>query len=331
MRYSPWTSQDAEQVMISRSFITSTCTSSASDGVEATAVRNCTGSWYSASSSFSDRKRSSEINFWRPFMAWRESLLDLDSNASLSGRKHFSLSSCGCNFRVPFRLMNKPSERTKNGPSQGAFLQTHFLEFRSNCMKLTSSRYTRVPHRLCFIRRGIVSKVGQHLLHNVSNPWDPCWCRNILPLWRQLFPFEHQHYLYRDLFFQVTIFWSSRLSSGAHGLQLQTIEEEENGDALFACAVGCAVQWHPQRSCQSTSNLDKQRRRRTRSIVYFTPCANSGFQLFSFPNSDHLMFSWHFSLYFFFFISYTSISTCLRWHLKETVSESEITWSEMTK
>ena len=101
-------------------------------------------------------------------------------------------------------------------------------------------------------------------------------------------------------FFQVTIFWSSRLSSGAHGLQLQTIEEEENGDALFACAVGCAVQWHPQRSCQSTSNLDKQRRRRTRSIVYFTPCANSGFQLFSFPNSDHLMFSWHFSLYFFF-------------------------------
>jgi len=201
MRYSPWTSQDAEQVMISRSFITSTCTSSASDGVEATAVRNCTGSWYSASSSFSDRKRSSEINFWRPFMAWRESLLDLDSNASLSGRKHFSLSSCGCNFRVPFRLMNKPSERTKNGPSQGTFLQTHFLEFRSNCMKLTSSRYTRVPHRLCFIRRGIVSKVGQHLLHNVSNPWDPCWRRKILPLWRQLFPFEHQQYLYRDLFF----------------------------------------------------------------------------------------------------------------------------------
>lgn len=175
--------------------------------------------------------------------------------------------------------MNKPSERMKNGPSQGTFLQTHFLEFRSNCMKLTSGRYTRVPHRLCFIRRGIVSKIGQHLLHNVSNPWDPCWRRNILPLWRQLFPFEHQHYLYRDLFFQVTIFWSSRLSSGAHGLQLQTIEEEENGDALFACAVGCAVQWHPQRSCQSTSNLDKQRRRRTRSIGYFTPCANSVFQL----------------------------------------------------
>lgn len=302
-------------------------------------------------------------------MAWRESLLDLDSKASLSGRKHFSLwkevkfffisqvrlnvgvhtlpaeliqnrrrgrsfsylSSCGCNFRVPFRLMNKPSEWTKNGPSQGTFLQTHFLEFRSNCINLTSGWYTRVPHRLCFIRRGIVSKVGQHLLHNVSNPWDPCWRRNILPLCRQLFPFEHQHYLYRDLFFQVTIFWSSRLSSGAHGLQLQTIEEEENGDALFACAVGCAVQWHPQRSCQSTSNLDKQRRRRTRSIVYFTPRTNSAFQLERSVFQIQTTWCFHGTFPCIFFISYTSISTCLRWHLKETVSKSEITWSEMTK
>lgn len=116
------------------------------------------------------------------------------------------LSSCGCNFRVPFRLINKPSENTKNRLSQGAFLQTHFPEFWSNCMKLTSGRYTRVPYRLGFIRRGIVSKIGQHLLHNVSNPWDPYLRRKILPLWRQLFSFEQQHNLYTDLFFKSQYF-----------------------------------------------------------------------------------------------------------------------------
>lgn len=33
----------------------------------------------------------SSLQTWSPLIAWRESLLDLDSKASLSGKKHFSL------------------------------------------------------------------------------------------------------------------------------------------------------------------------------------------------------------------------------------------------
>ena len=50
---------------------------------------------------------------------------------------------------------------------------------------------------------------------------------------------------------------------------------------------------------------------------------------FRFSISDHVMFPREFS--FCFFISYSYISTCIRRHLKEAVSKSSITWSEMAK
>jgi len=46
--------------------------------------------------------------------------------------------------------------------------------------------------------------------------------------------------------------------------------------------------------------------------------------------SDHAMPSWEFS-FCFFFISYVYICMCIRWHLKETIASSSITWSEMGK
>ena len=51
--------------------------------------------------------------------------------------------------------------------------------------------------------------------------------------------------------------------------------------------------------------------------------------MFCFPISDHVMPSWEFA--FCFFISYAYICTCIRWHLKETIPSSSITWSEMGK